>query len=292
MNFMLSAICSALLLLMPACQTISPNREALNERPPGTLPSVTPDLQAKVAAADKLLRDQHGMETGTTAVGVLDLETGRLAMVNPDGLFYGASVPKILILLTYFECHPEAATNLPPDVRRELELMIKHSSNELAAKYSQLLGLDRIGSVIEKYGFYDASQGGGLWLGKHYGVPGERVGDPVGDHSHAATARQLLRFYLMLAQGQLVSPEACQTMREIFAAPGLRHENNKFVKGLEGRELTILRKSGTWEEWLHDTAIVTGPGRHYILVGLTEHPSGDDYLAELAAAVDDLLSVP
>jgi len=41
---------------------------------------------------------------------------------------------------------------------------------------------------------------------------------------------------------------------------------------------------------LHDTAIITGTNRHYILVGLTEHPNGDDYLVDLARSVDDLMT--
>jgi beta-lactamase class A len=61
------------------------------------------------------------------------------------------------------------------------------------------------------------------------------------------------------------------------------------VKGLEGRELEILRKSGTWEDWLHDTAIIFGPGRHYVLVALTRHPRGDDYLVDLAREMDGVM---
>ena len=30
--------------------------------------------------------------------------------------------------------------------------------------------------------------------------------------------------------------------------------------------------------------------RHYILVAMTHHPNGDQYLADLAGAVDDLLA--
>src|SRR5688572_32580825 len=56
--------------------------------------------------------------------------------------------------------------------------------------------------------------GGGIWLGKHYGKSDERYVDPVGKHSHAATVRQLVRFYLRLEQGDLVSAEASQAMRE------------------------------------------------------------------------------
>jgi len=57
---------------------------------------------------------------------------------------------------------------------------------------------------------------------------------------------------------------------------------------LAGREVRILRKWGTWQTWLHDTAIVSGPDRHYIIVALTNHPRGDDYLVKLAHSVDDL----
>ena len=87
-------------------------------------------------------------------------------------------------------------------------------------------------------------------MGRHYGQGAERYGDPVADHSHAATVRQLLRFYLLLEQGRLVSPEASRTMRDIFASPDIPHMNDRFVKGLAGREVEVLRKAGWWEDWL------------------------------------------
>jgi beta-lactamase class A len=62
------------------------------------------------------------------------------------------------------------------------------------------------------------------------------------------------------------------------------------VKGLGGRNVSLLRKWGSWEDWRHDTAIITGPGRHYILVSLTHHPKGDEYLVELAQWLDDAMS--
>jgi beta-lactamase class A len=249
-------------------------------------------LQAKVEAIDAQLRARHGMTTAQTSAGVLDLNTLRLALIRPDRVDYAASVPKIGILLAYFQLHPEAATNLDAQTRRELGEMIKISSNEMAAKYSQLLGLKQIQQVLDSYGFYDAKRGGGLWVGKHYGKSSERYGDPVGNNSHGATVRQLLRYYLLLEQGKLVSPAASQTMREIFASPDIEHLNDKFVKGLAGRDAQLLRKSGWWEDWFHDTAIVTGGGRHYIIVAMTHHPKGDEYLVEFARAVDDLMTAP
>jgi beta-lactamase class A len=126
-------------------------------------------------------------------------------------------------------------------------------------------------------------------VGRHYGGGGERIGDPLSDNSHAATVRQLLRYFLLLEQGKLVSPAASQMMREIFASPDIPHDNIKFVKGLAGRDVQIIRKWGTWENWFHDTAVVTGPDRQYILVAMTRHAKGDEYLVELAKAVDDLM---
>ena len=249
-----------------------------------------PALQSRLEAIDARLRGQSGMTREQTAVGALDLNHLRLAMVHPDRMEYAASVAKVGILLAYFQLHPEAATRLDPQTRHELGLMAKASSNELAAKFSRELGLRQIQQVLNSYHFYDTNRGGGIWMGKHYGAGDERIGDPLADHSHAATVRQLLRFFLLLEQGKLVSPEASKTMREIFVSPDIPHDNIKFVKGLEGRDVQIIRKWGTWENWFHDCAVVTGPGRHYILVAMTHHPKGDDYLVALVRAVDDLMS--
>jgi len=248
-----------------------------------------PALRAKLEGIDAALRARHGMSTNDAAVGVLDLQRLRLAMLHPDRMEYAASVPKIGILLAWFQLRPESTTNLDAATRHELGLMIKASSNEAASRFSRELGLRQIQQVLDSYHFYDAQHGGGLWMGKHYGRGDERIGDPIGNNSHAATVRQLLRFYLMLEQGKLVSPQASQRMHDIFASPDISHDNIKFVKGLAGRDVTLLRKWGTWEDWRHDTAIITGPNRHYILVALTHHPKGDEYLVELAPAVDDVM---
>ena len=219
-------------------------------------------LQSQLEAIDTRLRGQYGMATEQVAVGVLDLKGLRLAMVHPDRIDYAASVAKVGILLAYFQLHPEAATRLDPKARHELGLMAKASSNEMAAKFSRELGLRQIQEVLNSYHFYDTNHGGGIWVGRHYGGGGERIGDPLSDNSHAATVRQLLRYFLLLEQGKLVSPEASKTMREIFASPDIPHDNIKFVKGLAGQDVQIIRKWGTWEDWFHDCAVVTGPGRH------------------------------
>lgn len=246
-------------------------------------------LQAKLEAIDLELRTRLGLTEKDAAAGVIDLQTHRLAMIHPDRIEYGASVPKVGILYAYFVLHPDVA-KLDQQTRQELGEMAKASSNEMAAQFSQQLGLKTIQEILNRDGFYNASHGGGIWVGKHYGVSGERYGDPVGDNSHAITVRQMLRFWLLLDQDQLVSTQVSKTMKEIFATPSIPHDDIKFVKALKDRNLTILRKWGEWENWQHDTAIIQGPGRRYILVGITNHPRGDDYLIGLAQRVDDLLA--
>jgi beta-lactamase class A len=279
-----SFIAALTTLLLFACTSAAP-------RPSFTMDydtPVDPVLQRQLEQIDTRLRAKHGLPSAN--VGVLDLEHSRVAFIHPDQIEYAASVPKIGILLAYFHLHPEAATTLDPETEGELALMIKASSNEMAAKHSRAMGLREIQQVLNDYGFYDATRGGGLWVGKHYGPNSERIGDPVADHSHAATVRQLLRFYWMLDTGRLISPEASRKMRSIFLSPDIPHDDLKFVKGLAGRDLTILRKWGSYQDWLHDSALVIGPGRRYVVVGLTHHAAGDAYLEDLAREVDEVMA--
>ncbi|HEX6639888.1 MAG TPA: hypothetical protein VF215_02185, partial [Thermoanaerobaculia bacterium] len=111
-------------------------------KPPFTLNYDTPTdtaLQKRIEAIDVRLRAKYDMTTEQTAIGVLDLRRPRVAMIHPDRIEYAASVAKIGILLAYFQLHPEAATALDKETEHELGLMIKASSNEMAAKHSRAL---------------------------------------------------------------------------------------------------------------------------------------------------------
>ena len=281
---------SAAIVLANGCTNLSSTMNSKFQN--YTLDYQTPvdaPLQAQLEKIDATLRAKYGMTTEQTAVGVLDLRSLRLAMVRPDYELYAASVAKLGIMLAYFQLHPEAATNLDPAMRHDLALMVRPSDDAAATRIAQTMGLKPIQQVLDSYHFYDASRGGGIWVGKYYGKVGERYGDPVADNSHAVTVRQALRFYLLLEQRKLVSPAASQTMLDILATPDVPADDIKFVKGLAGRDVKILRKWGSWEDWYHDTAIITGPDRCYVLIGLTQHPRGDEYLVDLAVAVDDLM---
>src|SRR5690606_9692101 len=115
--------------------------------------------------------------------------------------------------------------------RHDLGLMIKASRNDISTRFTYELGLKKIQEVLNSHDFYD--EYGGIWMGRHFTKSEERWGDPLHNHSHAANVRQLLRYYLLMEQGKLLSPGASKVMREIFESPEIPHTNIRFVKALE-----------------------------------------------------------
>src|SRR5262245_3484052 len=103
-----------------------------------------PKLQKNLESINVHLLAKHSLRPDQVAAGVFDLKAFRLAMVRGDDLYYAASIPKIGILLAFFQLNPRAAAELTLKDRRELGLMIKASSDEMATRYSRLLGLGAI----------------------------------------------------------------------------------------------------------------------------------------------------
>jgi hypothetical protein len=91
----------------------------------------------------------------------------------------------------------------------------------------------------------------------------------------------------MMEQGRLEDAATCAALKRIFAAPKLDFKHDRFVRGLEGRDVLILRKAGWWEDWHLDTARVQHGDHVYILAGAAHHPQGEEYLARMAAGLDD-----
>ena len=153
----------ALTFVLPGCRRAPPETKRAFESYTLDYDSPTePALQARLEAIDAELRGRLDMAPEQAAVGVLDLQRPRLAMLHPDRVEYAASVAKIGILLAYFQLHADAARQLDPQTRHELGLMAKASNNELAAKFSRELGLRQIQQVLDGYHFYDPNRGGGL----------------------------------------------------------------------------------------------------------------------------------
>jgi beta-lactamase class A len=248
-------------------------------------------LDAQVTAHPTWKRLVERKKMGFCVVD-LSTEPPQFARINGNVMMYAASLPKIAILLGAYEAFESGRLAETAVLRRDLDAMIRVSSNAAATRMIDVVGMAHIQAVLRdpKYGLYDRQRGGGLWVGKRYAKTGPRVGDPIHGISHGATPTQVCRFYYLLASGKLLSPQRSAQMLSHLEDPALHH---KFVAELDKRapKAKKYRKSGTWRNYHSDSVLVRGVNwRDYILVGLIEADGGDKILQEILSAVESILS--
>jgi beta-lactamase class A len=239
---------------------------------------------------DDAVRARH---LSVVLVDITDPDRPRLAYANPNYMMYAASLPKIAILLGAFERINRSEMVLDEQTLDTLQRMIRRSSNEAATEMLNQVGPDFILEVLQspRYRLYDPETNGGIWVGKEYSKAPARQRDPLHHLSHGATALQVARFYYLLETGQLVSPEHSRTMKSILGDPEIQH---KFVKGLmaEHPDTKLYRKSGTWQNFHSDSALIERDGHRYIAVALSQSPEGGRWLSQLIVAMDNLICQP
>ncbi len=248
------------------------------------------DQILRQAPYNRLIRDGR---LSVSLVDMTDPDALRYAAVDDDRERYAASLPKIGILLGVFAQIDKGNLEYTPRMRNRLESMIRRSDNRISSEMIKLVGFPNIAAALRdpRHSLYDEGRSGGIWVGRGYG---NGVGlwrrDPVGNQSHGATSRQAARFLVMMDQGGLVSPWASAEMKDILGNPAINH---KFVRGLASRPNSqIYRKSGTWERWHADAALVERDGHKYVAVALLDAPSGTNggnILSSLIVRLDDLV---
>ncbi len=223
-------------------------------------------------------------------VDITDPSSIRHAYVNPNSMMYAASLPKIAILLGAFDRISHQQMSLDHKTRETLTRMIRNSCNRSATNMLNRVGKDYLADLLQssRYKLYDPSKNGGLWVGKEYAKAGVWKRDPLNNISHGATALQVARFYFMLETGLLVTPEYSREMKSMLGDPAIQH---KFVKGLRAvyPDSRIFRKSGTWQTYHSDSAIIEHDGRRYIAVAMANSAQGGQWLSKLIVSMDDLI---
>jgi len=225
-------------------------------------------------------------------VDLTDHDAVRYAGFDDDRMRYAASLPKIGILLAAFDQIDRGRLAYTPQLRRSMEEMIRRSSNPISSQLIRQVGFQNIARTLQdpRFELYDPSRNGGIWVGRGYGGLGVWRRDPIASISHGATARQVARFMTMMELGELVSPWASAEMKSIMSDPQIHH---KFVRGLERNRpgSVIYRKSGTWQNYHADAALVERGGRRYVAVVLFESAtnSSEGVLASLIVRLDDLI---
>jgi beta-lactamase class A len=256
---------------------------------------VDPYLQQQLVNVVNRLGLNDATRSGQLAIALVDITDAsapRLASLNGDDMMYAASLPKIAILYAAFVEIQNGRLRFDETTRTALTRMIRVSSNADATLMLNRVGKLRVADILQSRPFrlYDPAMNGGLWVGKEYAKGTAYLRDPIHHLSHGATALQTARFYYLLETEQLVAPELAQQMKAMLADPGINH---KFVKGLQNRpNAVIYRKSGTWQQWHADSALVEAEGYKYIAVALAESPNGGRWLEQLIAPMHDLVVKP
>ena len=252
------------------------------------------------AGLDRVLaesRFRHLVRRKQISVVLVDLSRAgevRYAAVDEDRMRYAASLPKIGIMLGVFDQVEKGHLEYGPELRDMLERMIRRSENRVSSELIEMVSFDSIAAVLRdpRYELYDVDRKGGLWVGRGYGGGiGLWRRDPLHSISHGATARQVARFLVMMERGELISPWASAEMKSIMADPEIHH---KFVRGLEERRprSRIFRKSGTYQNWHADAAIVERDGKRYVAVALLESAAWRGVLPNLIVELDGLIQGP
>ena len=243
----------------------------------GALREAVPELVEELVAEGR---------AGLVVADISDPQRPLVASFDGDRMNYAASLPKVAILYAAFVEIDRGALTLDATLEDQLTRMIRNSSNGAATAVYERVGPERIAEILQAppHRLYDPDKGGGLWVGKGYGGEAWRR-DPVAGISHGASAMQVARFYYLLVTGQLVSPSSTQAMLQILSDPGIRH---KFVIGLaeDNPDARLYRKSGTWQQYHADSALVVDPGYRYIAVAIVEDENGAEMLETLIGAAD------
>jgi len=226
-------------------------------------------------------------------VDITDLKHPRLAHVNGNKMMYAASLPKIAILFGAFYEMAAGTLKRTASLIQDLTNMIRVSSNEAATRVLNQVGPYKLNRLLQSspYRFYDIKTNGGLWVGKSYGKSPAFQRDPLHAISHGATAWQVARFYYLIENGSMVSPQVSHEMKSMLGTPGIHH---KFVAGLQAvhPDSEIFRKSGTWQTFHCDSAIVERDGRRYIAVALADDRNGGEILKKIIVAMDNIIFKP
>ena len=262
------------------------------------LPRLDPGLQVDLQASLTKLGLDPLVAERKLSVSVLDLSNPRqerYASFNDRLTMYAASLPKIGILLSAFQAIRDGLIPRSAALDVSLTRMIRQSSNDDASRVIQRLGYDLIARTLasSRYRFYDPAAEGGLWIGKAYGPSGWRRHlefwrpEPISGEWHAANSLQTARFLWLLEDGQLVTPAASASMKQMLGQPS---SSDYFVEGLRTSGVRdIFRKSGTFGDIHCDAVLVEHEQKRYVAVAMVNDARGPQILPKLIQEIHHLV---
>jgi beta-lactamase class A len=242
-----------------------------------------------------------GSFSGEAAFMARNLTTGEEISYRPDRVMPTASTIKVLVLAELFrqvdaglvdleavagmvESDTRGGSGILKDLSPALSLplrdyatlMIALSDNVATAVLVRLLGRERVLQSAAEWGLLETSFGF---------VSG---GDP-GDYA-ASTPRDITRLMELIATDAIISPSACQQMRDILLTQQYHDQIGRYLPYSQYRRddgpVVVRSKSGFMQGIRVDAGIVDLPNAvRYVLCLMTEGSSDRSFSAEHEGAI-------
>lgn len=218
-------------------------------------------------------------EEKTISLAVFDLHTQKEILVHADEIMHPASTMKVPVMMEVFRQAREKIISLDDHLEifnsfksivdgsgfsldaaddsettlyrrigesetiRELtRLMIARSSNLATNLLMEKVGTARVGAFIKELGIPDMNVIRGLEDKKAYQM----------NINNSASARSSTHMMRLIAEGRVVSNEACAEMIQIM----LGQEFNESIPALLPASIKVAHKTGWTGSFFHDTGIV------------------------------------
>ncbi len=246
-----------------------------------------PELEALIVSS-------LGPEVERYGVVVRNLTDGTEAAIQPEKVFYAASLYKLAVLyevyrqerqgqldfaqtLTVTEKYAEYdlgtlallgwSTGSVITVAQAVEAMVTVSDNASAVLLADLVGWHTIDEGL-----------------RELGLRSMRVNDP----ELPVTASDLARLLDRIACGAAVDERASREMIALLARQRVRDR----LPALLPEGVVVANKTGNWSTATHDAGIVYSPRATYVIVVLSETAGRSEPIARLSAAVYTYLNPP
>ena len=253
----------------------------------------------------------------TISLAVSDLHTQSEILVNADEMMHPASTMKVPVMMEVFRQAQEKIISL--DDRLEIcnsfksivdgsefsleiaddseltlyqrigkseticeltRLMIVRSSNLATNLLMEKVGTARVGAFIKELGIPDMNVIRGLEDKKAYQM----------NINNSASARSSTHMMRLIAEGRVVSKEACAEMIQIM----LGQEFNESIPALLPASIKVAHKTGWTDSFFHDTGIVFPPHRKAYAIsiftqGFPEENEAHACMAQISKIIYDEL---
>jgi beta-lactamase class A/LysM repeat protein len=201
-----------------------------------------------------------------------NLVTGERLSVMADQSFPAASVGKLALLVEVFRQTSGGGLTLSEAQRNDLRSMIVASDNDAANRLMELLTTRSVNANLQAIGL------AGTRLINPFGLT-RATGNPA----NVTTPADMTRLMELLANEQLVSPQASREMRSLLLQS---NDGSKLRRGLPP-EARLAHKSGWYDGVANDVGIVSHAQGSYILSVFTEGiPDGETANQTVAAVAE------